>query len=93
MPRAREDAVTDALRNLRPHGVPQHDTVEDQAECGELVFHPGEVGAGDLAFAAVEDSPGEVVAAFGEVGPGLPSRLYGSSSARRKMCRVLKIRP
>ena len=48
-------------------GVPEGDAVEDEAEGAELVFHSFSVGLPELAFAAVEDVAGEVVAAFLEV--------------------------
>jgi hypothetical protein len=48
-------------------GVPQGDAVQDQAERAELVLHAFVVRPVQLALAAVEHVPAEVVAAFLQV--------------------------
>ena len=49
---------------LDVHGLPQHDEVDHDAQAVELVFLPDLVVPPDLAALAVEDIPGEGVAAF-----------------------------
>ena len=49
---------------LGVHRLPQHDYVDHDAEAVELVFLPDLVVPPDLAALAVEDVPGEGVAAF-----------------------------
>jgi hypothetical protein len=49
---------------LGVHRLPQHDYVDHDAEAVELVFLPDLVVPPDLAALAVEDIPGEGVAAF-----------------------------
>jgi hypothetical protein len=73
--------------------VEQHQGVEDQTQGADLVLHAVLVALVELSGPAVEDFPGERVAALLRLACTLIWRRYPGSSARRRMCRVLAIRP
>jgi hypothetical protein len=50
-------------------GVPEHEDVEREAQCAELVFLAFAVGLAQLPLVAVEDDPGDGVTAFVAVEP------------------------
>lgn len=64
-------------------GVEQHEGVEDEAEGADPILHAVLIVLVELPGPAVEDLPGECVAAFLEVGPhfDLPGRMDATGAA------------
>jgi hypothetical protein len=77
----------------RTTSAPRNQGVEDPAERADLVLHAVVIALVELPGPAMEDLSGQGVAALPQAGLRLDLPAVARFVARRRMCRVLAIRP